>query len=37
VTVHIFVTGIEARLGTRYTVDTVTALQKRFPQVISSG
>ena len=30
---HIFVTGIEARLGTRYTVDTVTALQKRFPQV----
>lgn len=30
---HIFVTGIEARLGTRYTVDTVTALQKRFPRV----
>ena len=29
----IFVTDIEARLGTRYTVDTVTALQKRFPQV----
>jgi nicotinate-nucleotide adenylyltransferase len=30
---HIFVTGIEARLGTRYTIDTVTALQKRFPRV----
>jgi len=30
---HIFVTAIEARLGTRYTVDTVAALQKRFPQV----
>jgi nicotinate-nucleotide adenylyltransferase len=29
----IFVTDIEARLGTRYTADTVTALQKRFPQV----
>ena len=29
----IFVTDIEARLGTRYTVDTVAALQKRFPQV----
>jgi nicotinate-nucleotide adenylyltransferase len=29
---HIFVTDIEARLGTRYTVDTVAALQKRFPQ-----
>jgi nicotinic acid mononucleotide adenylyltransferase len=26
---HIFVTGIEAQLGTRYTIDTVTALQKR--------
>ena len=25
------VTDIEARLGTRYTIDTVTALQKRFP------
>jgi nicotinate-nucleotide adenylyltransferase len=30
---YIFVTDIEARLGTRYTVDTVTALQKRFPHV----
>jgi nicotinate-nucleotide adenylyltransferase len=30
---HIFVTGIEARLGTRYTIDTVTALQKHFPRV----
>jgi nicotinate-nucleotide adenylyltransferase len=30
---HIFVTDIEARLGTRYTIDTVTALQKRFPRV----
>jgi len=29
----IFVTDIEARLGTRYTVDTVAALQKRFPRV----
>jgi nicotinate-nucleotide adenylyltransferase len=29
----IFVTDIEARLGTRYTVDTVAALQKRFPHV----
>jgi nicotinate-nucleotide adenylyltransferase len=25
------VTDIETRLGTRYTIDTVTALQKRFP------
>jgi nicotinate-nucleotide adenylyltransferase len=30
---HICVTDIEARLGTRYTVDTVAALQKRFPRV----
>jgi nicotinate-nucleotide adenylyltransferase len=30
---HIFVTDIEARLGTRYTVDTVAALQKRFANV----
>jgi len=30
---HIFVTDIETQLGTRYTVDTVTALQKRFPRV----
>ncbi|MEO8301636.1 MAG: nicotinate-nucleotide adenylyltransferase [Rhizomicrobium sp.] len=30
---YIFVTDIEARLGTRYTVDTVTVLQKRFAQV----
>jgi len=29
----IFVTDIEARLGTRYTIDTVAALQKRFAQV----
>ena len=29
----IFVTDIEARLGTRYTIDTVAALQKRFPRV----
>ena len=29
----IFVSDIEARLGTRYTIDTVTALQKRFPHV----
>lgn len=30
---HIFVTDIEARMGTRFTVDSVTALQRRFPQV----
>lgn len=30
---RIFVTDIEARLGTRYTIDSVTALQARFPQV----
>jgi nicotinate-nucleotide adenylyltransferase len=30
---HIFVSDIEARLGTRYTIDTVAALQKRFPYV----
>src|SRR5258708_26883690 len=29
----IFVSDIEARLGTRYTIDTVTALQKRFAHV----
>jgi nicotinate-nucleotide adenylyltransferase len=27
------VTGIEARLHTRFTIDTVTALKRRFPQV----
>ena len=27
------VSDIEARLGTRYTIDTVTALQRGFPQV----
>jgi nicotinate-nucleotide adenylyltransferase len=31
--VRIVVTDIEARLGTRYTIDTVMALQKRFPLV----
>jgi len=30
---RIFVTDIEDRMGTRYTVDSVAALQKRFPQV----
>ncbi|MES2472626.1 MAG: nicotinate-nucleotide adenylyltransferase [Pseudomonadota bacterium] len=30
---RIFVTDIEARMGTRFTVDSVAALQKRFPQV----
>jgi len=30
---HIIVTGIEARLHTRFTVDSVRALQHRFPQV----
>jgi nicotinate-nucleotide adenylyltransferase len=29
----IHVTGIEAALGTRYTVDTVAALRRRFPKV----
>ena len=29
----ITVTGIEAKLHTRYTIDTVTALQRRFPGV----
>jgi nicotinate-nucleotide adenylyltransferase len=29
----IHVTGIEARLKTRYTVDTIGALRRRFPQV----
>jgi len=27
------VTGVEAALGTRYTVDTITALRRRFPTV----
>ena len=30
---RIFVSDIEARLGTRYTIDTVAALQKRFAHV----
>ena len=30
---RIIVTDIERRLGTRYTIDTVTALQRRFPRV----
>jgi len=30
---RIFVTDIEARMGTRFTVDSLAALQKRFPQV----
>ena len=30
---RIFVTDIEARMGTRFTADTVAALRKRFPQV----
>jgi len=30
---YIQVSDVEARLGTRYTVDTVAALQKRFPRV----
>ena len=30
---YITVTDIEARLHTRYTIDTVTELQRRFPQV----
>ena len=34
---RIVVIDIEHELRTRYTIDTVTALQKRFPQVDSSG
>lgn len=30
---YIQVSDVEAKLGTRYTVDTVAALQKRFPRV----
>ena len=30
---YITVTDIEADLGTRYTIDTVTALQRRFPRL----
>ena len=30
---HIHVSALEARLGTRYTIDTVSALQRRFPHV----
>ena len=30
---HIRVTGIEQRLGTRYTADTLKALKRRFPRV----
>jgi nicotinate-nucleotide adenylyltransferase len=30
---RILVTGIEARLHTRFTIDTVAALKRRFPQV----
>jgi nicotinate-nucleotide adenylyltransferase len=30
---RIIVTGIEDRLHTRFTIDTVTALERRFPQV----
>ena len=30
---HILVTGIERQLGTRYTIDSVTALKRRFPNV----
>jgi nicotinate-nucleotide adenylyltransferase len=30
---RIIVTGIEQRLGTRYTVDSVAALKRRFPRV----
>jgi len=30
---HIIVTDIEWQLGTRYTIDTVTALQHRFPGI----
>ena len=30
---RIFATGIEARLGTRFTVDTISMLRRRFPRV----
>lgn len=30
---RIIVTGLEGRLGTRFTIDTVAALQRRFPRV----
>ena len=30
---HITVTGIEAELGTRYTIDTLRALKRHFPQI----
>ena len=30
---RLIVTGIERALGTRYTIDTIKALQRRFPQV----
>jgi nicotinate-nucleotide adenylyltransferase len=30
---RIIVTDLESRLGTRFTIDTVTALQRRFPQI----
>jgi nicotinate-nucleotide adenylyltransferase len=30
---HIIVTDVESRLRTRFTIDTVTALQRRFPRV----
>ncbi len=34
---RIKVTDIESRLGTRYTIDTIAALTRRFPVWISSG
>ena len=30
---RIIVTNLESRLGTRFTIDTIAALQRRFPQV----
>jgi nicotinate-nucleotide adenylyltransferase len=30
---RIHVSGLEHRLGTRYTIDTITALERRFPEI----
>ena len=30
---RIHVSGLEQRLGTRYTIDTITALERRFPEI----
>ena len=30
---RVHVSGLEGRLGTRYTIDTITALERRFPEI----